>query len=330
MDYYKVSKYVQDAVEAKVFPSAAFAIGTPLGILYEDYIETDAGTLYDMASITKIMVTTALCMRFLEMGRLSVHEPVSAFFDVPEDKAEISLQHLLTHTSGLPAHVMLSDMVQDPARVVECISNLPLENPVGEENVYSCLGFILLGKILEKIGGDSLDSLAERYIFRPNGMTDTMFNPTARKTAPTEHGTGFVHDENAYFLGGVSGNAGLFSTLRDAARFTQLLARDRGGLFSPAAKRTFIRNYTTGKKESRGLGFSIYDGRPHPLGDLFSYGSFGHTGFTGTSMFIDKETGLFVVLLTNRVFYGRDNNQIIYFRRRFHNFVYGIWSTIKF
>jgi len=347
-EFLLVSDLVRDAVKNNVFPNAAFAIGTPEGVLHKDWVNCNENTLYDMASVTKIMVTTALTMKFVEMGHLAVHESVSGYFAVPKDKEEITLFHLLTHTSGLPAHIMLRDAVKDPQDAVEYILNQPLVNPVGKETVYSCMGFIVLGKILERVGNGSLDALAAKYIFNPLGMADTVFNPTSKDVAATEYGAGIVHDENACFLGGVSGNAGLFSTISDTAKFAQMLAisnlqscleanhrRDSsgdtyaGGLFSYAAMRAFTRNYTKGMSESRGLGFSICDGRPHSLGDLFPLGSFGHNGFTGTSMYVDKETGLYVVLLTNRVFFGRENVQIINFRRKFHNFIYGIWSRVN-
>ena len=337
-DFLPISDFVRNAVKNKVFPSAAFAIGTPEGLLHKDWVNSNENTLYDMASVTKIMATTAITIKFAEIGLLSVHEPISEHLTatVPKDKEDITIFHLLTHTSGLPAHIMLRDKLNDPQDAAEYILNQPLQNPVGKETVYSCMGFIILGKILERIGNGTLDYLAARHIFNPLGMTDTVFNPVSQDIAATEFGAGTVHDENACFLGGVSGNAGLFSTISDTAKFAQMLAmanskengpvNDTGSLFSFAAMQTFTRNYTVNMSESRGLGFSVYDGRPHSLGDLFSLGSFGHNGFTGTSMFIDKATGLYVVLLTNRVFYGRENVQIINFRRRFHNYIYGIWS----
>jgi len=351
-EFLPISDLVREAVKNEVFPTAAFAIGTAEGVLHKDWVNCNENTLYDMASVTKIMATTAVAMKFVETGRLAVHEPVSRYFAVPKDKEGITIFHLLTHTSGLPAHIMLRDMVQDPQHAVEYILNHPLENPVGKETVYSCMGFIILGKILERIGKESLDVLAAKYIFDPLGMKDTVFNPISQNVsadiAATEFGAGTVHDENACFLGGISGNAGLFSTILDTAKFAQMLAAasvkgrchsglsgsssvdtNPGELFSFATMQAFIRNRTPGMSESRGLGFSIYDGRAHSLGDLFSLGSFGHNGFTGTCLFVDKETGLYVVLLTNRVFFGRENVEIINFRRRFHNYIYGIWSRMN-
>ena len=346
MNFKAISNLAAEAVAGEAFPCVAFAIGLKDKIIYEDCIGTANGkaitrdSLFDMASVTKTVIPTTLAMLFLEKGLVSLHEPISEFLEnVPKDKADITIKHLMTHTSGIKAHTLLQDFAKKPSDVVDVILKTRLSAPVGTAAEYSCLGFILLGKILENISGKSLDTLAQEYILNPLDMRNSGYKPTEGHIVPTEFDKesdtylcGDVHDENARFMGGVSANAGLFSNIIDMIKYCAMLSS--GGLLngfpfvSKATLDVFTRDYTPGMSESRGLGFSLYDGRPHALGDLFPIGSYGHTGYTGTCFFVDIKTGLYVILLTNRVNYGRDNNKIMYFRRRFHNMVYGEFRGI--
>lgn len=297
---------------------------------------------FDMASLTKLMATAMVALRMLADGRLTLADTLSDWFDAPPQTADITIRQLLTHTSGFAPHLPLWQRLSTPEETdAFLLSQEPLTRP-GTTVAYSCLGFILLGHLLEKAGGDSLDKLAEKLVFQPLGMARTMFLPipsTPRQPDPLpcvsteyeeESGTwlnGVVHDENARFLGGVSGNAGLFSTLSDCARFADMLA-GKGTLggkvfLPPPLFELAIRNATPGLEESRGLGFSLYDGRPLSCGDLFSPGACGHTGFTGTSLWVDVQSGLSVVLLTNAVHLGRDRNGFFRLRRLVHNTIAG-------
>jgi CubicO group peptidase (beta-lactamase class C family) len=344
MDFTAVSALVKNAVKDGAFPCAAFAAGLKDEVIYEGCAgmagdePVTGDSLFDLASVTKIVVPATLSMLLLEKGLISLHEPIQEFLDdVPEDKAGITIKHLLTHTSGIKAHMLLQETAQSPPEAVESILKTELSAPVGTATEYSCLGFILLGKILEKVTGEELDILAKKYILDPLGMQNSGYNPKKGHIIPTEydketgrHLTGAVHDENARFLGGVSANAGLFSSLTDMKKYCAMLSRNgmagNTPFVSKAVLELYKQNYTPGMSESRGLGFSLNDGRAHALGDLFPVGSYGHTGFTGTCFFVDIKTGLYVILLTNRVFYGRENNKIMHFRRRFHNAIYGEFS----
>jgi len=194
------------------------------------------------------------------------------------------------------------------------------------------MGYILLGKILEAVYGQTLDVLAETRVFGPLGMRRTGYRPAGGNIAPTEADErtgealrGIVHDENARFLGGVSGNAGVFSDIGDAARFASMLAQGGEGFLSAATLRLATMNHTPGHPERRGLGFCLGGTPDSFMGDLFPAASFGHTGFTGASLAVDPTTGLFAVLLSNRVHPTRRNERIFRFRRAFHNQVYAAY-----
>ena len=282
-------------------------------------------TLFDMASCSKVIGTTTAALILLDRGEVRLDDPVSLF--IPEWQGEgkdrVRLRHLLTHTSGLPAWKDLYSQGQGPEEVVSQICAMPLEYETGKRVVYSCLGFILLGEITRRVTGLRLDQFLSEEVFGPLGMTDTMYCPpeslreriaaTERKPGTDEVLIGVVHDENARAMGGVSGNAGLFSTARDVGRFCRMYLQ--GGslegvrVLSPAVIEAATRSYTPGLEEERGLGWLIRgDGVFSSAGDLMSPRAYGHTGFTGTSLWIDPERDLYVVLLTNRVHPSRENN----------------------
>ena len=330
------------AVEQGVIPSAAVAIGRREGTyttavfgnreVYPTPVPADVNSLYDMASLTKTMATAMVALRMAQAGEISLYDTIGDYLNAPADKHGITLLQLLTHNSGMPAHVMLRDRCTASAEALELLLALPLEKPTGADVIYSCLGYIVLGKILEQVGGAPLDVLARRMVFEPLGMRATGFCPGDGNVAATEFDAtcgcyikGEVHDENARFLGGVSGNAGLFSTVGDCASFATMLACGgslHGQAFlSPAVFTRAISNHTPGIEESRGIGFSLADGRPLSCGEFFSRGSFGHTGFTGTSIWVDRQSGLWVVLLSNAVHFGRDKDAFLRVRRMFHNAV---------
>ena len=235
----------------------------------------------------------------------------------------------MTHTSGLPAHFYLSEEADGPGDAVRAILAHPLEHAPGALPGYSCMGYILLGRILEQIGGQSIDRLAQEYVFEPLGLTHTTYRP-AGDVAPTERDPatgellrGAVHDENARFLGGLSGNAGIFSDLCDMTRFVQMLALggklpDGTQFLSPATLRAALVNRTPGAGAVAAR-FNLAGSPSNFLGDLMSPRAYGHTGFRGTSIAVDPDTGLFVVLLTNRVCPTRENGKLIRMRSLIHN-----------
>ncbi|MGH7501061.1 MAG: glycoside hydrolase family 3 N-terminal domain-containing protein [Longimicrobiales bacterium] len=297
-------------------------------------------TLWDMASLTKVIATTTLAMMLVDEGRLSLDVPVSR--DLPEwvdsaGRSGVTIGHLLRHDSGLPAYGPLWRKARGRDAYLERIVTVPLEYEPGTRSLYSDYGVILLGLVIERITGQSLDRLAEDRIFAPLGMRDTRFNPllpgaggrrlpavTPERIAPTEYDTVFrmrhvhgrVHDENAFALGGVAGHAGLFSSARDLATFAQMLLD--GGTYDG---RRFLREETVtafttrqSPESSRALGWDTPSGRSS-AGDWFSERSFGHTGFTGTSLWIDPVRDAYVILLTNRVNPTRENQRHTALRR---------------
>ncbi len=221
-----------------------------------------------------------------------------------------------------------------PEQAVEAIlASAPVCEP-GAEVHYSCMGYILLGKILERITGTSLDKLAKQMVFQPLGMKHTEYCPKGHDIATTEYSEmrgkyicGEVHDENAHFLGGVSANAGVFAPIGDMIQFAMMLAErgktSSGQFLSPATFDLAVNNFTPTLSEARGLGFQLQPPMPAltSMGDLMSEGSYGHTGFTGTSLFVDAKTGRWAILLTNAVHYGRDKTAFLRYRRLFHNAV---------
>lgn len=329
----KVHQLVLQGQMQGAYPSAALAVGIgPRLYLKKTYGSCDSRTLFDMASVTKILSPTMIALRLMEDGLLRLYDCVGDFFpDAPDDKRGITVGQLMTHTGGFAAHFYLSELTGDPADAARVILAQPLAQPPGAGPIYSCMGYILLGKILEAIGGEPLDALAEKYVFGPLGLENTTYRPSG-DIAPTEMDPatgkllqGVVHDENARFLGGISANAGVFSDLDDMIRFTKMLACDGKGedgayYLSPATLHTARANRTPHSSgEFRGLGFNLAGSPKIFLGDLMGPQAYGHTGFTGTSIAVDPETGLWVVLLTNRVCPTRDNTTLVRLRSLVHN-----------
>jgi beta-N-acetylhexosaminidase len=317
------------------FPGGVLAVGyrgslahlRPFGRLtYDaDAPPVTADTLYDLASLTKVVATTTMAMILVDEGRLDLDQPVQRFlpgFQGPGKEA-VTVRHLLTHSSGLDATAPLYKELRGRAAFVERIERMDLVYPPGSRSVYSDLGIILLGEILERVAGQPLDAFARERVFEPLGMRDTMFRPPAElrpRIAPTELDPwrgrvvrGEVHDENAFAMGGVAPHAGLFGTAGDLARFAQMLLN--GGVLGDRriVSRKTVELFTRKAGipgSDRALGWDIKSAEGSSAGTLFSSLSFGHTGFTGTSIWIDPERQLYVILLTNRVHPTRENQLI--------------------
>jgi len=332
-EFDRVHQLVRQGLEQGAYPSAALAVGIgPTVYLKETYGNCSESTRFDMASVSKILGATMIAFRFMEEGTLRLYDTVADFFpDAPKDKRDITILQLMTHTSGIADHFYLSDDTSDPAEAAKVILERPLVHAPGTAPLYSCMGYILLGKILEQIGGAPLDVLAQKYVFDPLGMTHTGYRPQG-DIAPTEMDPatgkllqGIVHDENARFLQGISANAGIFSDLQDMITFTKMLAcggrREDGSFYlSPAMLKAALINRTPDSKgEFRGLGFNLAGSPRNFLGDLMGPGAYGHTGFAGTSIAVDPGTGLWVVLLTNRVCPTRANTKLVRMRSLIHN-----------
>ena len=285
-------------------------------------------TIYDMASLTKVIATTTAAMLMEEDGRLDIERTVVSYlpeFNDPE-KAPITVRMLLLHTSGMKQYQFLYREIKGREQYLQRINAKPLIHKPGEMFDYTDWNMIVLQQVVERISGKMLDVLLAERVYGPLGMRDTQFNPPESlkpRIAPTEVQAfrggqvwGVVHDENAWAMGGVSGHAGLFSSARDLAVFEQMLLN--GGEYNGVRvlhPETVARWTTRQRKDAaRGLGWE----NPSPrssAGQYFSPRSFGHTGFTGTSIWADPEKGLFVVLLTNRVDPTRDNPKVGPLRR---------------
>ncbi|MCQ6561626.1 serine hydrolase domain-containing protein [Paenibacillus mendelii] len=294
-------------------------------------------TPYDCASLTKVTVTLPLILMLLEKGRLHLQDPLARFipeFATAEHKAMITIEQLLTHTSGLPPTFNLHAHGWSRERIIASAIELEPERQPGRHIVYSDLGFILLGHLAELLYEEPLDRAAQRLVFDPLGMADSGFCPPPSQIARIaetewysyESGPrrGTVHDENAAAMGGVSGHAGLFATARDLSRYATMWlgggCLNGSRLLSPAAVRLATSCRTSGSEGgNRGLGWVLKGDKFDASGDLLSANSYGHTGFTGTSMYADPASGLTVVMLTNAVRISRDRSFVSRLRATLHN-----------
>lgn len=324
------------------FTAAGLLVGQGDRVLYrrafgrlsmeEDAPLCNEQTRYDLASITKPLVVGMLTLRALESGKLCLWDQLGTFLDAPEDKRQITIKQILTHTAGFPTGIHLWKMSVPPDRAAEALLNAPLLFEPGARVQYCCAGYILLGLLLECLYDMPLNELATQEVFWPLKMLSTGYLPQDGNIAATEMQDdgrclqGVVHDENARFLGGVAGNAGVFSTMDDLALFLQMLAAegvlpDGSRYLSPATLRLAMRNHTEGLGQGRGLGFYLPAYDNGYIGDLFPPQTIGHTGFTGPSITLNPQNGLYVVLLTNRVCPSRDSLGIYRIRRLVHNAV---------
>jgi beta-glucosidase-like glycosyl hydrolase/CubicO group peptidase (beta-lactamase class C family) len=346
---------LEAAVADKAFPGATLAVGHKgkvaihaFGNLSYDANApaVDVRTMYDIASLTKVVATTTLVAKLAE-GDFSVPLDLDAKVEryLPEWAAgpagqdlewrhKVTVRHLLTHTSGLPPFKEYWRTSKSKQETLTRIFAEPLDYEPGTKEVYSDLGIILMAEIIEHLTARPLDDLAKTYIFSPLGMKDTTFRPAKNLwpwIAPTEFDRnlrkrlvqGEVHDENAFAIGGVSGHAGVFSAAPDLAAFCQMLLN--GGVYAHRRilKRATIAQFTAPQSLSNGtrtLGWAVPT-EGSSSGHYFSTHSFGHTGFTGTSIWIDPDRQLFVVLLTNRVNPTRENQKIAQVRPALHDAV---------
>jgi beta-N-acetylhexosaminidase len=343
---------IEHAIGDKAFPGAALAVGyqgkvslRSFGKLSYDVKSpaVNARTMYDVASLTKVIVTTTLVEKLVEgdfKSPLNLDAPVERYLPEwasgpqPDWRHKVTVRHLMTHTSGLPPFKEYWRTSKGKPDTLKMIFAEPLESEPGTKMVYSDLGIILMAEIIERLTGRTLDDLAKEYIFSPLAMNDSMYKPPKKlwpSIAPTELDANFrkrliqgeVHDENAFAIGGVSGHAGLFSTAPDLAAFCQMLLN--GGVYAHQRilRRATIVQFTVPQQLSGGtrtLGW-VVPTEGSSSGHYFLPHSFGHTGFTGTSIWIDPDRQLFVVLLTNRVNPTRENHKIAEVRPALHDAV---------
>ncbi len=296
-------------------------------------------TMYDLASVTKVVSTTTAVMRLVDEKKIALDDRVAKFVPAfgQRGKGEITLLNLMVHNSGLPAWRKFYEFCETPQQVRDSVFATPLVYRTGDSTLYSDLGLITMMAVIEQVTGTTLDRFVDSVFFKPLGMRTTMYNPPASirdRIAPTEVDTywkktgeavrGRVHDENAATLGGISGHAGLFSTAPDLAIFMQMLMN--GGTYGGTRylQESTVRRFTTRQSDgsSRAIGWDTKFGERSFSGRYSSQRTFLHTGFTGTSVVGDPEAGLVVILLTNRVHPTRVNNKLGQVRPRVHNAIY--------
>lgn len=349
-----VLNFMQSAIADSAWPGAVLLaakkgkifIHTAAGYhTYAKREKTNRGDIFDLASITKIVATTSAVMKLYEAGKLDLDDKVVKYLprfkgrqtEFVNQKNNITIKNLLTHSAGLPPFKQYYLMSGTMEARLDSIYNTEPIAPIGEQTIYSDVGVIILGKIIEKISAVSLDAFVDSLIFRPLGMNSSYFNPPLERInriVPTEYNQseaaftrGQVHDENSLSMGGVAGHAGLFSSALDLGIFSQTMLN--GGLygwqriFKQKTVNLFTRRALTVKGSSRCLGWDSPSGRASG-GIYLSSESFGHTGFTGTSLWIDPENEIFVILLTNAVHPDRTNKSPQYYdwRQRIHSAVY--------
>jgi len=359
-DFSEIDEIISGGIMTGSYPGAQVLIGNERDILYNrsygnftydenSPVVTDY-TMYDLASVTKVLATTSAIMKLYDQRKFNLSDKVSYY--IPEfgsnGKEDITILNLLIHNSGLTAFVPFYKYYSNSEEVMDAIYNAELEYPTGSQSVYSDLNAVILGKLVEKISGKDLNQYCIDNIFLPLDMQNTMFVPDDSrkdKIAPTEEDTywrgrllqGEVHDETTAMLNGVSGNAGLFSNARDIYKLMSVLLND-GRYYNPYTRslkeermfdeftvELFTKKYTDVLYEnSRALG---WDTKPLdsstkyriPCGELISENCFGHTGYTGTSVWCDRERKIIVILLTNRVYPSRSNYGIRDIRPEIHN-----------
>ena len=322
------------ALADSAFPGAFAVVGSGRGVIAQlgagriDWAPAapapDERTLWDVASLTKVVGTTSAMVQLVAERRVELDAPVQRYLPnwTGPGKERVTVRHLLTHSGGLPAWRPLYKEATSPAAALALVYATPLDTAPGVSYVYSDVGAVLLGQIAERVSGEPLDRYLERRVFAPLGMRDTRFRPDAAdsgRIAPTEFDPwrqrllrGEVHDENAAALGGIAGHAGLFSTGHDLARFARAClgggALDGVRVFDAAAVRAFTTRQNPALSH-RALGWETPSG-DNSAGHRMSPAAFGHTGFTGTSFWVDPGNDVFVILLTNRVNPTRQNTRI--------------------
>jgi len=344
-----MARILNDAVAAHAFPGAVVAIGRRDTVLYlqafghldyEHHVRVTTRTVYDIASLTKVVGLTTAMMQLVEEGLVGLDTPAVRYVPAFHDST-ITVRQLLTHSSGLPAFKRWWPQVHSRADMFALVNHEPLEQPPGTKMVYSDIGAMVMTQIVENVTHERLDRYLNSRLFRPLRMRDTRYLPPKSwlpRIAPTEMDSiyrhtmvrGVVHDENAWSMGGISGHAGLFSTAPDLAKFVQWMLgawadgrtdrrtdgqpeqRDRLSV-SPSVRQMFTRVQEPGLS-SRALGWDTPSANSSG-GTHLQPGAFGHTGFTGTSIWIDPAQDLFIILLTNRVHPTRENTQVFAVRR---------------
>lgn len=334
------------AIAERAFPGASVAIAlrgeivARRGFGHFTYDSSSAvvtdSTVWDLASVSKVIATTAAAMLLWQTGQLNIEAPLASvlpqFTGSDARRRLVTLRMLLAHSSGLPSYYRMYEHCRTREELLASCYSIPLETHPGARAEYSDIGFILLGHALERIAGESLDSFCRREVFVPLGLESAVFNPPASwrdRIPPSEDDQRFrmrviqgeVNDENAFIMGGVAGHAGVFAPALDVARFAQTMLNGGAPIFKPETVEHFTQRETSPAGTSRALGWDT-PSQPSQSGGYFSSRSFGHLGFTGTSLWCDPERQLSITLLTNRTWPDRSCQLIKQVRPRFHDTVF--------
>ncbi|HWX94324.1 MAG TPA: serine hydrolase domain-containing protein [Terriglobales bacterium] len=334
---------LDEAITARAFPAASIAVthqGKLVALRACGRFTCDSAapaptpdTLFDLASVTKVIATTTMAMILYQRGLLdlemSVIAVVGEFAGEDPRRDEVTLRMLLAHSSGLPAYERLFLSAHTREELLEAVCSTPLVNDPASHVEYSDIGFIILGTALERLADESLDHFCQHEIFGPLGMTHTTFNPAPELRSsipPTADDQifrhriiqGEVHDENASVLGGVAPHAGLFATAHDVATFAHAMLQGGHPILRPETLALFTKREASPTGTSRALGWDT-PSAPSQSGRYFSADSYGHLGYTGTSLWIDPECDLSITLLTNRTWLDEKNQTIRQIRPRFHD-----------
>lgn len=338
----KISAFLKERIEAKDFPSAVYLVAEMGEIVLQDAlgfaalepekIAAKIDTIYDLASLTKPLVTGLLCAKLIEKNEINLTDKIAKYFDEfdTNEKREITIENLLTHTSGFTAWLPFYSIADSRLQIPHLIASQPLAAKVNERVVYSDLNFLILTFLLEKIYGETLDKIAQKEIFAPLGLKETFYNPPKKlqkRIAASEKGNLFekqlsaeigfaekeserpkskihnrtsVHDGNAAFMNGVSGHAGLFSTTFETFKIARQFLAEETVLLKPETCRLFRTNFTRDLNEARSIAFQLAETENSTASSGLSKDSFGHLGFTGTALWIEPQTERIFILLTNR------------------------------
>ena len=302
-----LEKYLVDLLAEKNVNNIAIKIGKGDRVIYETYMSNDREineeTLFDMASVTKVLAPTSVALIALDKGLLKLDTKVSEFFPCGEDKKDLTIKHLLTHTGGIGWERLFEQEDVKKIDIPDFILNMQSNFAMDKRVAYSCLGYILLGKVLEKVYNKPLDILFNELVCQPLGMSKTGFCPKDTDNIINHNLTddllGIVNDRNSRCLGGVAGNAGVFSNIKDMTLYAKMMANNGKPILSSEMFNIASQNHTSNMSESRALGFLYVDERYQQTAGLFPAGSIGHCGHTGQSVFVDINTGLYVIILSD-------------------------------
>jgi len=314
---------IEQSIEMGAAPGAVVLVGQGEQVLHrraygwrslsDPRVPMSEDTIFDFASLTKVLATATGLMVLVDEGRLSLDDPLSKWLPgwAESDKGDLTVLQLATHVAGFAPSVDLEAPWIGRETALRLALKTPLAAPPGERFIYSDIGYFVLAAVIEQAAGAPFEVFVTERVFRPLRMTHTAFNPVPSlrgRIAPTEPGVerGMVHDPTARRMGGVAGHAGLFSTVEDLSRFARMIlaggSLEEVRVLSPQAVQIMTSTQTpSGMQERRGIGWDIDTAFSTPRGERFPIGSIGHTGFTGTSMWLDPDSGAYVLLLTSRL-----------------------------